>query len=102
MQFLLQEKPEIFIVMNELILRSLRDADTQRLIQRLYEGWHTYLEQVIRNGKEQGMFQTAIDPDKAATQLIIVVKGTTLHYMTDPETVDFEYIRINVEHWLTG
>src|SRR5579859_3269116 len=102
MQYLLQEKPEIFIVMNELILRSLHDPNTQRMIGWLHEGWHAYLERVIRKGKEQGLFLADIDPDKAATRLMIVVKGTTLHYMTNPEMIDFEYIRSNVEHWLTG
>lgn len=102
LQYLLQEKPETFIVMNELTLRSLRDSATQRMLQWLDEGWHSYLEQVIRTGKEQGQFRADIEPDKAATRLIIVTKGITLHYLINPETIDFEAIKTSIEQWLTG
>lgn len=102
LQYLLQEKPETFIVMNELILRSLRDPATQHMLQWLDAGWHSYLEQVIRNGKELGQFHVQLDPASAATQLIIMTKGTTLHYMTNPEAIDFEHIKMSIEQWLAG
>lgn len=102
LQYLLQEKPETFIVMNELTLRSLRDPATQRMLQWLDTGWHSYLEQVIREGREQGQFRADIDPDEAATRLIIVTKGITLHYLTNPEIIDFEHIKTSIERWLTG
>ncbi len=102
MQYLLQEKPEMFIVLNELILRSLHDSVIHHMIKWLDEGWHTYLEQVIRDGIGQGLFRTELDPGSAATWLILLTKGTTLHYMTNPGAVDFDRIRVEVEHWLTG
>src|SRR5690348_12951443 len=91
LQYLLQEKPATFIVMNELVLRSLRDPATQRMLHWLDKGWHSYLTQVISKGKEQGQFRADIDADQVATRLIIVTKGITLQYLTNPETVDFEH-----------
>ncbi len=102
MQYLLQEKPDMFIVLDELVLRSLHDPAIHDMIKWLDEGWHTYLEQVIRSGIEQGLFRAELDPGSAATWLILLTKGTTLHYMTNPGAVDFERIRADVEHWLTG
>jgi AcrR family transcriptional regulator len=102
LQCLLQEKPEMFIVLNELVLRSLHDPAIHHMIKWLDEGWHTYLERVIRNGIEQGLFRADLDPGSAATWLILLTKGTTLHYMTNPEAIDFDRIRAEVEHWLTG
>jgi AcrR family transcriptional regulator len=102
MQYLLQKKPEMFIVLNELVLRSLHDPAIHDMIKWLDEGWHTYLEQVIRAGIEQSLFRADIDPGSAATWLILLTKGTTLHYMTNPEAVDFDRIRAEIEHWLTG
>jgi AcrR family transcriptional regulator len=102
LQYLLQEKPDMFIVLNELVLRSLHDPTIHRMIKWLDEGWHAYLEQVIRSGIEQGQFRANLDPDSAATWVIVLTKGTTLHYMTNPEAVNFERIREDVEHWLTG
>jgi AcrR family transcriptional regulator len=102
MQYLLQEKPEMFIVLNELVLRSLHDPAIHHMVKWLDDGWHTYLEQVLREGIKQGQFRTDLDPGSMATWLILLTKGTTLHYMTNPEAVDFERIRADFEHWLTG
>jgi AcrR family transcriptional regulator len=102
MQYLLQEKPEMFIVLNELVLRSLHDPAILHMIKWLDEGWHTYLEQVIRDGIKQSLFRADLDPGNVATWLILLTKGTTLHYMTNPGAVDFDRIRAEVEHWLTG
>jgi len=101
MQYLVQEKPEMFIVLNELILRSLHNPAIHQMIKWLDEGWHTYLEQVIRSGIEQGLFRADLDPGSAATWLIVLTKGTTLHYMTNPGAVDFDRIKADIEHWLT-
>lgn len=101
LQYLLQEKPDMFIVLDELVLRSLHDPTIHRMIKWLDEGWHAYLEQVIRGGIEQGVFRANLDPGSAATWLILLTKGITLHYMTNPETIDFEHVREDIEHWLT-
>src|SRR5579884_1365031 len=101
MQYLLQEKPEMFIVMNELILRSLHDPAIRAHITWLEKGWHGYLEQILRQGLEQGLFRADLDADSAATWLILLIKGTTLHFLTNPEAVDFARIRAEVERWLT-
>ena len=102
MQYLLQEKPNMFIVMNELVLRSLHDPAIHTHITWLEKGWHGYLEHVLRQGKEQGLFRSDLDADGGATWLILLIKGTTLHFMTNPAAVDFERIRAEVECWLTG
>lgn len=102
MQTLLREKPEVFIVMNELVLRSLHNPVIAEQLQWLDQGWHTYLEGILRQGKEQGLFRPDLDPAGAATGLILLLKGTALHFMTRPEAVDFDRIRTEVERWLTG
>ena len=102
MQYLLQEKPDMFIVLDELVLRSLHDPAIRQMITWLDEGWHAYLEKVIRDGIEQKLFRADLDPGSAATWLILLTKGTTLHYMTNPGAIDFDRIRADVERWLTG
>jgi AcrR family transcriptional regulator len=102
LQYLVQEKPTMFIVLDELVLRSLHDPAIHEMIKWLDEGWHTYLEHMIRNGIEQGQFRADLDPDNAATWLILLIKGTTLHYMTNPAAIDFDRIKTDIERWLTG
>jgi AcrR family transcriptional regulator len=102
LQYLVQEKPAMFIIMDELILRSLHDSAIHEMIKWLDEGWHSYLEQVIRNGIEQGQFRADLDPGYAATWLILFIKGTTLHSMTNPAAIDFDRLKTDIERWLTG
>ena len=102
MHALWREKPEVFIVMNELILRSLHDPVIQGYLQWLEKGWHVYLEGILRQGREQHLFRTDLDPERAATWLILLLKGAALHTMTNPGAVDFDQIRVEVERWLTG
>lgn len=102
MHYLLQKKPEMFIVMNELVLRSLHDSAIRAHITWLEKGWHGYLEHVLRQGKAQGLFRSDLDADSGATWLILLIKGTTLHFMSNPEAVDFGRIQAEVESWLTG
>jgi len=102
LQYLVQEKPTMFIVLDELVLRSLHDPAIHEMMKWLDEGWHTYLERVIRNGIEQGQFRADLDPGNVATWLILLIKGTTLHYMTNPAVIDFDRIKTDIERWLTG
>ncbi|MHB8596445.1 MAG: TetR/AcrR family transcriptional regulator [Ktedonobacteraceae bacterium] len=102
MHLLLQEKPEMFIVMSELALRSLHDPVIHEHLKWLDEGWHDYLEGILRKGREQSLFRADLDPSSAATWLILLLKGTALHSMTNPGAVDFDHIRAEVERWLTG
>jgi hypothetical protein len=43
-----------------------------------------------------------LNPGSAATWLILLTKGTTLHYMKNPGAVDFDRIKADIEHWFTG
>ena len=102
MRDLWREKPQVFIVMNELTLRSLRDAGIHELLQWLEKGWHSYLEGILRQGIEQHLFRADLDPARAATGLILLLKGATLHALSNSESIDFEHIKAEVERWLTG
>ncbi len=102
LQYLLHEKPDMFIVFNELVLRSLHDPAIQRMIKWLDEGWHTYLAQTLHDGREQGLFRADLDPDSTATWLILLNKGTAVHWMTNAGAIDFDHIRADVERWLIG
>lgn len=101
-QLLLRKKPNTFVVLNELALRSLHDPAIRAHLAWLEAGWRAYLEQVLRQGKEQGMFRADLDARGGATWLILLIKGATLHYMTDPEAINFTQIQAEIERWLTG
>ena len=91
----------MFIVLNELILRSLHDPAIHQMIRRLDEGWHGYLEQVMRQGVEQGQFRADLDANSAATWLILLT-GHDASLYDESAAVDFDRIKAEIEHWLTG
>ena len=97
---LFQAKPEMFLVLSELVLRSLRDASLQPVLQRLDEGWHAYLQSLVTNGIHQGIFRADLDPDSMATRLIILIKGFFFHQITSPGGLDFRQLFDDVEHLL--
>jgi AcrR family transcriptional regulator len=99
-EYRLREMPEMFIVLSELVLRSLRDSSIRQSLAKLDDSWQAYLKQIIMDGLQQGMFRDDLDPDSTATELIILLKGVTYHYTTSSRTIDFDLILKDVERLL--
>jgi len=95
-----QAKPEIFIVLSELVLRSLRDASLRPALQRLDDGWHAYLQHIVTDGIRQGIFRADLDPEDTATKLIIQIKGFFFHQITSPGAIDFHQLLNDVDRLL--
>ena len=99
-EYRLREMPEMFIVLSELVLRTLRDASIRQSLAKLDDSWQTYLKQIITDGLQQGVFRVDLDPDSTATELIILLKGVTYHYITGSRTIEFDRILKDVERLL--
>lgn len=95
-----QANPELFIVLSELVLRSLRDASLRPALQRLDVGWHAYIQHIVTDGIHQGIFRADLDPEGTATKLIIQIKGFFFHQITSPGAIDFHQILNDVERLL--
>jgi AcrR family transcriptional regulator len=99
-RYRLREMPEMFIVLSELVLRSLRDPSIKQSLKKLDDSWHATIEQIVRDGQQQGMFRDDLDPDGMATELIILLKGITYHHTTSVRAIDFDRILKDVERLL--
>ena len=95
-----QAMPEMFIVLSELVMRSLRDVSIQPSLQHLDEGWHAYLQYLVLNGVRQGAFRADIDPGSMASGLIVLMKGFFFHQITSPKSVDIRQVLNDVERLL--
>lgn len=93
-------RPDMFIVLSELVLRSLRDTSLKPVLRQLDEGWNAYIQYLIVNGIHQGTFCKEIDPQFVATQLIMLIKGFFFHQITSPENTDIDQLLKNIEHLL--
>lgn len=95
-----QANPAMFIVLSELVLRSLRDTSLKPVLRRLDEGWHTYVQYLVVDGIHQGTFQRELDPQFVATKLIMLIKGFFFHQITSPENADIDQLLKDIEHLL--
>ena len=95
-----QAMPEMFIVLSELMIRSLRDEPIQLALRHLDEGWHTYLQQLVLDGVREGAFRPDIDAGSMASRLIVQVKGFFFHQITSPGSVDMGQVLNDVERLL--
>lgn len=95
-----QAKPEMFIVLSELVLRSLRDPSLKLILRRLDEGWNAYLQYLIADGIQRGTFRAELNPKYIATELIMLIKGFFFHQITSPENADVDQLLKDVERLL--
>ncbi len=95
-----QAMPEMFIVLSELVLRSLRDTSIQPALRRLDENWYAHLTYIIKTGMQQEMFRADLDPEDMASTLIMMIKGLSFHRITSPGAIDLDQMLKDVERLL--
>ncbi|HEU4783197.1 MAG TPA: TetR/AcrR family transcriptional regulator [Ktedonobacterales bacterium] len=101
-QYQIRESPEMFSVLFELVLRSLRDSALRAILRDMEVAWREHIETYLREGAEQGVFRKDLDITAAATAIVALVKGSVLELMASPDTFPTERFNQEVERWLTG
>jgi AcrR family transcriptional regulator len=96
-----QAEPDSYIVMLELIVRSLRDPAIRRIISELEDHWQEYIASYLAKGVADGVFRSDLDIAVAAATLRIFIKGCTLEIMTRDEQFPAERVYAEIERWLT-
>ncbi len=101
-QYQICESPEMFTVMFELVLRSLRDPALRAILRDMEASWREHITTYLREGKEQGVFREDLDITAAVTGIVALVKGSVIELIASPETFPTERFNQEVERWLTG
>lgn len=96
LQYRLEHTPELFVVLSEFVLRSLRSSSIHPALHKLDSSWYGFLKQVIIDGVEQGQFRNDIDPGQIASELIIVIKGTIFHRMSSTHALNFNEVQADI------
>ncbi|RAQ94093.1 TetR/AcrR family transcriptional regulator [Thermogemmatispora tikiterensis] len=97
---LLHEEPEVFIVLSEISLRSLRDESLRRALHRLEAAWRAYLTPVVSEGLRCGMLRGDLNIEETVTGLIIVIKGLAFHAISGGSSPDIRRLLADLERWL--
>jgi AcrR family transcriptional regulator len=96
----LERKPELFLVLSELHLRSPRNPAIQELLLDMDTSWRAHVRQLCAEGVRAGALRQDLDPDRAASILTALVKGLGLQHVSRLNTPDYEAIGHDIEDWL--
>lgn len=97
----LEQMPAMFIVLNELHLHSQRDEAVRAMLHGLNDGWHAHIEGLCREGIEQQLFRSDLDPARAASEVIALIMGMSVQAIANLDRFDFERIGTDVVEWFT-
>ena len=101
-EYLLKLAPETYIVLFELIMRSLRDPFIKSIMPVLDAGWRSHIQSYLADGVQQGVFRADLDVEAASVALIAFLKGCILQRIINPKIFPTERVHAEIERWLTG
>jgi len=81
----MRTNPEMFIVIAEIGLRALRDADIRRVKATFDAEWRTFLIRIVRAAIDAGAFRDDIVPETAAELIMSVVRGAYFTFDGDAD-----------------
>ncbi len=78
---LLVQEPELGAVMAELVLRSVRDRATGKILEQMYATWLTTTRGLLRRAVKEGALRPEMDSDAVAAMIVSTVTAMTLPVM---------------------
>ena len=78
-RYRLRDTPEMYVVLMELYVRSLRDPAIARVLETLERQWSTHLIGILERGVRIGAFRRDFNLADAATLIMVQIKGLTFH-----------------------
>jgi AcrR family transcriptional regulator len=95
---LMVEEPELGAVMAELALRSVRDESIGKILNEMYDAWHTTMRGLLRRAVKEGGLRREVDSDAVAALTIATLTAMTLPVMLDANRGDLALRQL--ERWL--
>jgi AcrR family transcriptional regulator len=82
-----QDHPELFIVYQEVFLRSRRDASLLPMLQSLDQRWYANTKRLLDDGIQQGFFRATLNVEEVTKMIMAQLRGA---YLTTLEPLDFD------------
>jgi AcrR family transcriptional regulator len=95
---LVQEEPQLGVVMGELALRSVRDPAIASIMRETNESWHRIVRGLLRRAVKEGNLQPEMDSDETAAMIVATLRNLTLP-MASGEPRGDQALR-QLERWL--
>jgi AcrR family transcriptional regulator len=78
------ERPDMLVVMQELMLRARRDPAVAAIVAPLTQGWRMSIERMVAGGIAAGVFRPELDPAAAADHVMAALGGVLLLNLPPP------------------
>ena len=98
----IKTRPDTYIVLFELYMRSLRDLRIREMLRDMDTGWREHLESFLLAGVRDGEFPPDLDIHATSAILITFSKGMAMQLLSDPESVPVKSIYDEIARLTTG
>jgi len=88
----IKARPDTYIVLLELYMRSFRDPHIRQMLGELDAGWREHLESLIVAGVRAGEFPPDLDIHATSAVLMAFSKGMAMQLLSDPDSVPIESV----------
>jgi len=80
---LMTDEPQLGTVMNELALRSRRDAAVRTIVNEMFDTWHAAVRGLLRRAAREGKVRSDLSSDAVASTIIGTLMASTLPQMRE-------------------
>jgi AcrR family transcriptional regulator len=84
----IESRPELMIVMSELLLLARRDEAIARMMEPLVEAWRGGIAEFLAEGVRDGTFRADLDPRSGSDLLVSAIWGASTLFATDPTAIE--------------
>lgn len=96
--FQMEQCPERFTVLNELLLRARHDPAIAKILKANDLAWHAFLVELLERGSAQGVLQASLDLQSAAQIMMALIKGFTLQLNANQQ--DMQSVLAQIVAWI--
>ncbi|HEU4539389.1 MAG TPA: TetR/AcrR family transcriptional regulator [Polyangiaceae bacterium] len=94
-----QATPHLSTVLQELVLRSRRDAATRAAFRALHNDWNAIVEDLLRAAVRAGELRADLDPRAGARAVTSFIMGAMVQLDVNPKAFDFGAVARQLEGW---
>lgn len=100
LEYHLRERPASFIVLFEIVLRSLHTPAISQITRELTDRWQLHFKDILMAGVERGVFGQELDISAVAADIVALLIGNISLAMTFVHAFPVERVYGHIQRWL--
>jgi len=101
-RYQVKARPDTYIVLLELYMRSFRDPQIKQMLGELDTHWREHLESLLVAGVRAGEFPPELDIHATSAVLMTFSKGMSMQLLSDPDSVPITSVYDEIARLTTG